>query len=209
MLCVRGIPRRRRARGPRARLGRGVAPWQPAGCPPGAQPGRLVRHGDRRDTAHVPPSLTHTQLRFARLQGPAFAPGQAGRRRSPPAWPFNIAPIVLVGWLALGLAAGLLVANLVASVRAAPRPLSLPSRLITLAQAFLLAGVALGIFGALGDDVLAEPRRAALAVLPLAGWLGLTVLASLLQPARRAGPRPQPLPRAAALLRRQPKRPSP
>ena len=119
-------------------------------------------------------------MRFARLQGPAFAPGQAGRRRSPPAWPFNIAPIVLVGWLALGLAAGLLVANLVASVRAAPRPLSLPSRLITLAQAFLLAGVALGIFGALGDDVLAEPRRAALAVLPLAGWLGLTVLASLL-----------------------------
>lgn len=126
------------------------------------------------------PSLTHTQLRFARLQGPTFTAWTGGTAALAAGLAFGIAPIVLVGWLALGLAAGLLIANLAASLLAAPRPLSLPARLITVAQAFLLAGVALGIFGALGDDVLAEPRRAALAVLLLAGWLGLTVLASLL-----------------------------
>jgi len=126
------------------------------------------------------PSLTHTQLRFARLQGPTFAAWTGGTAALTAGLASGIAPIALIGWLALGLAAGLLVANLTASVRVAPRPLSLPARLITLAQAFLLAGVALGIVGALGDDVLAEPRRGALAVLLLAGWLGLTVLASLL-----------------------------
>ena len=126
------------------------------------------------------PSLTHTQLRFARLQGPTFTAWTGGTAALAVGLAFGIAPIVLVGWLALGLAAGLLIANLAASLRAAPRPLSLPAQLITLAQAFLLAGVALGIVGALGDDLVAEPRRAALAVLLLAGWLGLTVLASLL-----------------------------
>jgi nitrite reductase (NO-forming) len=126
------------------------------------------------------PSLTHTQLRFARLQGPTFAAWTGGAAALAAGLGSAIASFVLIGWLALGLAAGLLVANLAASVRAAPRPLSLPARLITLAQAFLLAGVTLGAVGALGDDGLAEPRRGALAVLLLAGWLGLTVLASML-----------------------------
>jgi len=126
------------------------------------------------------PSLTRTQLRFARLQGPTCVAWTGGTAALAGGLAFGIAAIVLVGWLALGLAAGLLVVNLTASVRAAPRPLSLPAQLITLAQVFLVAGVAVGIAGALSDDVLAEPQRAALAVLLLAGWLGLTVLASLL-----------------------------
>lgn len=94
----------------------------------------------------------------------------------------------------------LLIANLVASVAVAPRPLSLPARLVTLAQGFLLAGVTVGTVGALHGDALAEPRRGALAVLLLAGWLGLTVLGSLVHLLGLLGhvrdlSRPQPRPR--------------
>lgn len=125
------------------------------------------------------PSLTHTRLRFARLQGPTFTAWTAGTAALATGLAWDIAPVVVAGWLALGVAAGLLSANLLASIRVAPRPLSLPAQLVTLAQVFLLAGVTVGLVGALHGDALAEPRRGALAVLLLAGWLGITVLASL------------------------------
>jgi hypothetical protein len=125
------------------------------------------------------PSLTHTRLRYAGLQGPTFAAWTAGTAALAGGLAAGIVELAVLGWLALGVAAGLLSVNLIASVRVAPRPLSLSAQLVTLAQAFLLAGVAVGTIGALHGDVLAEPRRDALAVLLLAGWLGLTVLASL------------------------------
>lgn len=125
------------------------------------------------------PSLTRTRLRFARLQGPTFAAWTAGTGTLAIGLAWDVTALVIGGWLALGVAAGLLSANLVASVRVAPRPLSLAAQLVTLAQAFLLAGVTVGLVGALHGDALAEPRRGALAVLLLAGWLGITVLASL------------------------------
>lgn len=125
------------------------------------------------------PSLTHTRLRYAALQGPTFAAWTAGTAALGGGLAASIAELAVLGWLALGLAAGLLSVNLIASVRVAPRPLSLSAQLVTLAQGFLLAGVSVGTIGALHGDVFAEPRRGALAVLLLAGWLGLTVLASL------------------------------
>jgi nitrite reductase (NO-forming) len=125
------------------------------------------------------PSLTRTRLRFARLQGPTFAAWSAGTAALAIGLAWDVAPVVVAGWLSLGVAAGLLSANLVASIRVAPRPLSLAAQLVTLAQAFLLAGVTVGLVGALHGDALAEPRRGVLAVLLLAGWLGITVLASL------------------------------
>lgn len=125
------------------------------------------------------PSLTRTRLRHEALQGPTFAAWTAGAAALAGGLAAGIAEIAVFGWLALGVAAGLLSVNLIASVHVAPRPLSLSAQLVTLAQAFLLAGVSVGTIGALHGDVLAEPRRGALAVLLLAGWLGLTVLASL------------------------------
>lgn len=125
------------------------------------------------------PSLTRTRLRFARLQGPTFAAWTAGTGALAIGLAWDVAPVVVGGWMALGTAAGLVSANLVASLRVAPRPLSLAAQLVTLAQVFLPAGVAVGLVGALHGDALAEPRRGALAVLLLAGWLGITVLASL------------------------------
>lgn len=126
------------------------------------------------------PSLTQTRLRFGRLQGPTFAAWTVGAAVLATGLAIDLTPIMLAGWVALGFAAVLLVTNLGASVRAAPRPLSLSALLITVAQGFLVAGIVVGIVDALGAGALAEPWRATLAVLLLAGWLGLTVMASLL-----------------------------
>jgi hypothetical protein len=61
--------------------------------------------------------------------------------------------------------------------------LSLPARLIASAQVCLLLGLALSLASALGGEATSPPlsaTRATIAVLLLPGWLGLTVLGSLL-----------------------------
>ena len=77
----------------------------------------------------------------------------------------------------------MLAVNLGASLRAASIPLSLAARLVALAQAFLLAGVILALVTSVAegaDAPFGDPARAPLAILLIAGWIGVTVAGSLL-----------------------------
>jgi hypothetical protein len=94
-----------------------------------------------------------------------------------------IEPLAVAGWIALLVSSATLLANLLGSLRAAPRPISLPARALALAQAFLLAGLLLACVGAIGSgpaEALSGSSRAAVGTLLVAGWVGLTVLGSLL-----------------------------
>jgi nitrite reductase (NO-forming) len=129
------------------------------------------------------PSLTQTQLRHPRLQPATFLLWIAGIVDLAAGAAFTHAGLLLGGWAELLLAAALLSVNLAASVRDAGRPLGLPARLLVCAQLFLCAGLLLALLASAVGGVAApfegEPA-AALAVLLLAGWIGLTVAGSLL-----------------------------
>ncbi len=76
-----------------------------------------------------------------------------------------------------------LAANMLASLRGAIRPLALPPRLIALAQAFLAVGLLVALAATISTGVagpFSGSSGAALAVLLLVGWIGLTVSGSLL-----------------------------
>jgi hypothetical protein len=129
------------------------------------------------------PSLTQTQLRHPRLQRPTYLVWLLGVALLAAGSAFGSEVVLVTGWAALLLAAALLCTNLVASLGGAPRPLTLPVRLITLAQAFLMTGLAVALAATIHTGVsgpFAGSPRAALAVLLLAGWIGLTVAGSLL-----------------------------
>ena len=129
------------------------------------------------------PSLTQTKLRFERLQGPTFVIWFLGVAELAIGWAFSAGPLVIGGWADLAVAAAMLAANVVASARAAARPMSLPARLVGVAQAFLLAGVTLALVTVATGDPTAPPtgpERRALAALLIAGWIGLTVAGSLI-----------------------------
>jgi hypothetical protein len=129
------------------------------------------------------PSLTRTKLRFPELQRPTFAGWTLGTLALATGYAFDVGPLAITGWAALTVAAVLLGANLAASLRAAPTTLSLPARLIAPAQACLVLALVLALAGALSGDATAAPSgatRAAMAILLVPGWLGLTVAGSLL-----------------------------
>jgi nitrite reductase (NO-forming) len=151
------------------------------------------------------PSLTGTQLRLPRLQGPTLALWLTGVAEMALGAAFASYPALIGAWLELTAAAVLLTLNLIASLRARSIPLSLAARLVALAQAFLPAGLVLGLIATLASGEAApftSPVRAPLAILLLAGWIGITVAGSLLHllaviaRVRRfvqAMPAPQPL----------------
>jgi hypothetical protein len=151
------------------------------------------------------PSLTQTRLRFARLERPTFACWTAGVTALAAGYAFADDPAIVAGWAALTVAAGLLSANLVASLRAAPGVVGLPARLVTLAQGFLVLALGIALVSALAHDPMAGlhgATRTATAILLLPGWLGLTVAGALLHLlavlARvRDLSRPLPVPRPA------------
>lgn len=129
------------------------------------------------------PSLTQTQLRFAQLQGATFVFWLLGVAGLASGAAFGSDQAVTLGWIGLAVAAAMLSANLLASLLTAPRPLSLPARLVALGQVFLPAGVIVALTATLSDGAFAPflgPVRGALAVLLLAGWIGLTVSGSML-----------------------------
>jgi nitrite reductase (NO-forming) len=129
------------------------------------------------------PSLTGTQLRFARLQGPTFALWVLGVVELTLAAAFALDALAVLAWLQLCAAGVLLAVNLLASLRARSAPLSLPTRLVALGQAFLPAGLALALVATIADGApgpLAADVRGALAILLVAGWIALTVAGSLL-----------------------------
>ena len=129
------------------------------------------------------PSLTATQLRFPRLQGPTLGLWLLGVVALALGVALDVDPLASAGWLGLTAAAVLLLTNVVASLRARAIALSLPARLVSLGQGFLpvglmlalVAGVADGAAGPLHPDV-----RPALAILLLGGWVAMTVAGSLL-----------------------------
>jgi nitrite reductase (NO-forming) len=129
------------------------------------------------------PSLTQTQLRYPRLQGATFLAWTAGVAALAVGYGWAIDPLAVAGWLALCLGALTLLVNVVACLGAAPRPLSLAARVVGLAQPFLLAGLAIAAVAALSDGpayALVGSTRSTVGTLLVAGWIGLTVLGSLL-----------------------------
>jgi nitrite reductase (NO-forming) len=129
------------------------------------------------------PSLTQTQLRRPRLQSLAFVAWTAGVAALAIGYAWAIDPVAIAGWLALCAGALLLLVNVAASLRGAARPLSLPARLVGAAQPFLLAALVVATVAALDrgpSGALAGGTRATVGTLLVAGWIGLTVLGSLL-----------------------------
>lgn len=129
------------------------------------------------------PSLTQTQLRYPRLQRLAFWSWSGGVAALAVGYASAVDPLALAGWLALCLGALALLANVAASLRGAMRPLSLPARLVGAAQPFLLAALIVASAAAFDRSpaqALAGSTRATVGTLLVAGWIGLTVLGSLL-----------------------------
>lgn len=129
------------------------------------------------------PSLTRTQLRYPRLQAPTCTAWGGGVVALALGYSFSFANLATAGWLVLGLGAALLVVNVLGAVAAARTPLSLPARLVGIAQLFLLAGLAAAAVSTIDagpEGALVGSTRAVVATLLVAGWIGLTVVGSLL-----------------------------
>jgi hypothetical protein len=97
------------------------------------------------------------------------------------AW--GLDPLAIAGWLMLCLGAVGLLANVAACLRDASGPLSLAARVVGVAQPFLLAAVLVATVAAIESgpaQALAGKSRAAVGTLLVAGWIGLTVIGSLL-----------------------------
>lgn len=127
------------------------------------------------------PSLTGTQLRFPRLERVTYGSWVAGVAAMAIGYGFSLERLAEAGWAGLALGATLLGANIAASAHAG-RELSLSARLVGAAQLCLIAGLLASLAGVLSTPgaLLIGSERAAAAVLLLAGWVGLTVLGSLL-----------------------------
>jgi nitrite reductase (NO-forming) len=153
------------------------------------------------------PSLTQSRLRFPRLQSGAYLTWVAGVAALAVGYAWPLDPVALGGWLALCCGALALLVNVGGSLREAVGPLSLPARLVGFAQPFLLAALALATIAAFDRgpaEALSGSTRAALGTLLVAGWIGLTVIGSLLHllavmirvrggfAARMPAPRPLP-----------------
>jgi len=150
------------------------------------------------------PSLTRTGLAHPRLQAPTFGLWIGGVATLAIGYGWLVGFLVVAGWVSLAASSALLLTNVVGSLRAAPRPVSLPARTLAVAQLLLLAGLSIACFAAFSSGpwhVLAGSTRAAVGTLLLAGWVGLTVLGSLLhllavvirvRDLRRPMPAPQP-----------------
>src|SRR5690606_33257490 len=129
------------------------------------------------------PSLTRVELprpELARWTGALWVGGVAALAIG---YAWAVDPLALGGWLALALGALTLTVNVAECVRVAPRPLSLPARLLGAAQALFVAGVGLATVTAIADGpgaALSGDTRAAVAILLVVGWVGITVLGSLL-----------------------------
>lgn len=129
------------------------------------------------------PSLTQTQLRWPGLQAVAFVAWTGGVGALALGYGWALDPLALAGWLALCAGALALLLNIAGCLRAAAGPLSLAARVVGVAQPFLLAGLLVATVTALDDGpahALADSTRTAVGTLLVAGWIGLTVIGSLL-----------------------------
>lgn len=150
------------------------------------------------------PSLTHTRLRWPRLQAPTFTAWVAGVGALAAGAAIPLEPLLAVGWAALLLASAVLGANVLGCAMQADERLSLAARLVGTGQAFLIAALVLANVELVRSGFHAPfsgATRTLLAGLLLPGWLGLTVLGSLhhllgvlvrVRDLRRPTPAPRP-----------------
>lgn len=130
------------------------------------------------------PTLTNSQLRFQRLEGPTFLAWFVGVAALVIGEGFAVDAIIWAGWLLLLAAAVMLAVNVVACLRAANGPLSVTALLVAIGQAFLLAGLVTAVVMSAVDgpqSATTDPWRATLGVLLGGGWIGLTFAGSLVQ----------------------------
>jgi nitrite reductase (NO-forming) len=156
------------------------------------------------------PSLTKTTLPFPRLQAPTFAAWGLGVAALAVGYGWLVDPLAVAGWIALAAAAVGLLVNVLTALGRAPRPLSLPARLLAVAQVFLVGALLLACVSALGSgpaEALSGSLRAAVGTFLVVGWVGITVLGSLLhllavvvRVRDLSRPMPAPRPRPELLL---------
>ncbi len=162
------------------------------------------------------PSLTQSRLIHERLQGPTFFAWIGGAAGLAAGAAFSLDPLTVAGWLALAAAATMLCVNLVASWRWTEVPFgassgsssgkALAARLVAAGQVFLVAGLGTALAMQISEGAGAAPAgawRAALAVLLMGGWIGMTVMGALLhlltvlnRVRRQGAAMPRPKPRA-------------
>ena len=129
------------------------------------------------------PSLTQSRLGLPRLQGPTFSAWAVGVAALTVGYGFSAAALAVAGWLLLLVAAAMLATNLDGSLLAASRRLSLAARIVAVAQLFLVGGLLVAGAEALAvgpSEALAGASRASVGTMLVAGWIGLTVVGSLL-----------------------------
>lgn len=129
------------------------------------------------------PSLTQTQLRFPGLQRVSFFAWSAGVVALAIGYAWSLDGLAIGGWLALTGGAGTLLVNLIACRLRPGGELSLAARVVGAAQPLLLAGLLVISVTAIADGpmlALSGSTRVAAGSLLVAGWIGLTVLGSLL-----------------------------
>lgn len=146
------------------------------------------------------PSLTRTELPLPRLQGPTFAAWSLGAAAQAIGYALDQPWLAVVGWGCLLIGAALLSVNVLLCARAG-WPLSLSAQLLGAAQACMIAGLGVALIGVASSPAaaLTGSTRSAVAALLLAGWVGMTVLGSLLHLLSvirhvRTLPRPAPAP---------------
>lgn len=145
------------------------------------------------------PSLTETRLRLPRLQLPTYLLWAAGTGVIALSSAFALDGGAVAGWALILVAATLLLANLAATA-ASGRVASPAAAIVSVGQGLLAVAAAEGLALALSDGPIAGlvgPERDRLVVTLVAGWIGLTVLGSLvhlLGLMRRVRARPALLP---------------
>ena len=157
------------------------------------------------------PSLTGTRLRWPRLQPPAFALWCGGVTALAAGAAAGVAVVAVAGWALLLAAACLLTANLLASALLATQQ-SQPGLIVGAAQLLLPSALVAGaVFTAWHGPAaaLVGEDRIVVATLAVGGWIGLTVLGSLLHLLGlmrrvRAGFRPLAAAPAPVTARRRP-----
>jgi nitrite reductase (NO-forming) len=129
------------------------------------------------------PSLTGSRLRFPALQLPTFGAWSVGIAALSLGYAYSAEAPALAGWVLLTVAAAMLTINIAGSLLAASRRLALPARLVGAAQLFLIAGLLVAgtaAFDAGAPQALTGSTREAVGTLLVGGWIGLTVVGSLL-----------------------------
>jgi nitrite reductase (NO-forming) len=128
------------------------------------------------------PSLTGTRLRWPRLQPATFALWCGGVATLAAGCAFGAVVASTLGWSLLLAAGALLCANLLASAARATQH-SQPGLIVGTAQLLLPSALVAGLVFTIWDGAAAAlvgEGRIVVAILAVGGWIGLTVLGSLL-----------------------------